>query len=489
MIIWISSKMLRLCFLSLPAIRYAQLQSHTKMSPFQLQSADAVNYNLVDETLSFSVFFADKSVLTTLWKVSHIQFFERCLHSKPVDVVDQPPFSKLPTHQPILHINKTSPNLAIRLPHQPTFSHTRHPSTVQWQPPISHISHQSHTLAPISHLPISLTSHPSSHLPQYPPISHISSTSSTLAKDIPSQPPISHTSHSTSYTSHPISHTTHQSPNLANHLSPNHPTSHTSHSSPALATHLLHQPLISYTSHSFPTLATHLLHWPLISYTSHSSPTLATHLLHWPLISYTSHSSPTLATHLLHQPLISYTSHSSPTLATHLLHQPCTHLLHQSLIPYTSHSSPTLVTHLLHQPLISYTGHPSPTLATHLLHQPPISHTSHSSPTLATHLQWKILCILLAACYDGREMADVSGVLLGEERDKPPEFAFSLVSYLPPARSAVQINHRAGHRSVLATGLRIRIRRIRMFLGLLEPDQYPFVRGSDPDPSIIKQKQ
>jgi hypothetical protein len=34
--------------------------------------------------------------------------------------------------------------------------------------------------------------------------------------------------------------------------------------------------------------------------------------------------------------------------------------------------------------------------------------------------------------------------------------------------------------------LRIRIRRIRMFLGLPDPD--PLVRGLDPDPSIIKQK-
>jgi hypothetical protein len=34
--------------------------------------------------------------------------------------------------------------------------------------------------------------------------------------------------------------------------------------------------------------------------------------------------------------------------------------------------------------------------------------------------------------------------------------------------------------------LRIRIRRIHVFLGLLDPD--PLVRGADPDPSIIKQK-
>jgi hypothetical protein len=40
--------------------------------------------------------------------------------------------------------------------------------------------------------------------------------------------------------------------------------------------------------------------------------------------------------------------------------------------------------------------------------------------------------------------------------------------------------------------LQIRIRRIHMFLGLLDPDPDPLVRGtdsdSDPDPSIIKQK-
>ncbi len=34
-----------------------------------------------------------------------------------------------------------------------------------------------------------------------------------------------------------------------------------------------------------------------------------------------------------------------------------------------------------------------------------------------------------------------------------------------------------------------RIRRIRMFLGLLNPDPDPLVKGMDPDPSIIKQKK
>jgi hypothetical protein len=38
--------------------------------------------------------------------------------------------------------------------------------------------------------------------------------------------------------------------------------------------------------------------------------------------------------------------------------------------------------------------------------------------------------------------------------------------------------------------LRIRIRRTRTFLGLLDPDPDPLVRGTDPDqdPSINKQK-
>jgi hypothetical protein len=30
--------------------------------------------------------------------------------------------------------------------------------------------------------------------------------------------------------------------------------------------------------------------------------------------------------------------------------------------------------------------------------------------------------------------------------------------------------------------------RIRMFLGLLDPDLDPLVRGTDPDPSVLKQK-
>ncbi len=40
---------------------------------------------------------------------------------------------------------------------------------------------------------------------------------------------------------------------------------------------------------------------------------------------------------------------------------------------------------------------------------------------------------------------------------------------------------RRGQSSFLCAVLGIRIRRIRMFLGLLDPDPDPLVRGTDPD--------
>jgi hypothetical protein len=42
--------------------------------------------------------------------------------------------------------------------------------------------------------------------------------------------------------------------------------------------------------------------------------------------------------------------------------------------------------------------------------------------------------------------------------------------------------------AVLRIRIWIRILQIHMFLGLLDPDPDPLVRGMDPDPSIIKQK-
>jgi hypothetical protein len=43
--------------------------------------------------------------------------------------------------------------------------------------------------------------------------------------------------------------------------------------------------------------------------------------------------------------------------------------------------------------------------------------------------------------------------------------------------------------SLVSILIRIRIHRIHMFLGLLDPDPGPLVRVMDPDPYIIKQKQ
>jgi nucleoside-diphosphate-sugar epimerase len=53
-------------------------------------------------------------------------------------------------------------------------------------------------------------------------------------------------------------------------------------------------------------------------------------------------------------------------------------------------------------------------------------------------------------------------------------FAFHTVSHLKP---------------VLLIRIRIRIHRIHMFLGLLDPDPDPLARGMNPDPSIIKGKK
>jgi hypothetical protein len=51
------------------------------------------------------------------------------------------------------------------------------------------------------------------------------------------------------------------------------------------------------------------------------------------------------------------------------------------------------------------------------------------------------------------------------------------------------INYQDPNLTGFVAVLRIRIRQISMFLGLLDPDPDPLVRGTDPDPSIIKQKK
>jgi hypothetical protein len=71
--------------------------------------------------------------------------------------------------------------------------------------------------------------------------------------------------------------------------------------------------------------------------------------------------------------------------------------------------------------------------------------------------------------------------------------AASLPSYSPP-RIAVQAAIKDIRKVTPKQNnwqkpeLRIRIRWIRMFLGLLDPDPDPLVRVLDPDPSITKQK-
>ncbi len=59
-----------------------------------------------------------------------------------------------------------------------------------------------------------------------------------------------------------------------------------------------------------------------------------------------------------------------------------------------------------------------------------------------------------------------------------------------PARARRDFeNHCKTHTGVLLKSvLRIRIRRIQMFLGLLDPGPDPLVRGADRDPYIMKQK-
>ncbi len=56
------------------------------------------------------------------------------------------------------------------------------------------------------------------------------------------------------------------------------------------------------------------------------------------------------------------------------------------------------------------------------------------------------------------------------------------------ARLQLPLNHSLQHKVHMypLAVLRIRIHRIHMFLGLLDPDPDPLVRGMDPDPPIIK---
>ncbi len=58
-----------------------------------------------------------------------------------------------------------------------------------------------------------------------------------------------------------------------------------------------------------------------------------------------------------------------------------------------------------------------------------------------------------------------------------------------PATDLINQKANANKQVYQSAVLGIRILRIRMFLGLLDPDLCPLIRGMDPDPSIIKQKE
>jgi hypothetical protein len=74
-----------------------------------------------------------------------------------------------------------------------------------------------------------------------------------------------------------------------------------------------------------------------------------------------------------------------------------------------------------------------------------------------------------------------------------PEEGFERREASDPAKALQYFRYRylvENCEAVLRTRIRIRIRRFRMFLGLLDPDRDPLVSGMDPDPdpSITKQK-
>ncbi len=70
------------------------------------------------------------------------------------------------------------------------------------------------------------------------------------------------------------------------------------------------------------------------------------------------------------------------------------------------------------------------------------------------------------------------------------EQCFYAAAHALPVEAVPQVQARPGGRLQQSEEpvLRIRIRRINMVLGLLDPDPDPLVRGTDTDPSIIKKK-
>jgi hypothetical protein len=93
----------------------------------------------------------------------------------------------------------------------------------------------------------------------------------------------------------------------------------------------------------------------------------------------------------------------------------------------------------------------------------------------------------LAESLGGVSSVNVRGKMLAKLRDVPFLVRAGQPCLRPPVGSSLPaaVNQVRSCQAVL----RIRIRRIRMFMTLLDPDPDPLVRGMDPDPSVIKQKQ
>ncbi len=90
------------------------------------------------------------------------------------------------------------------------------------------------------------------------------------------------------------------------------------------------------------------------------------------------------------------------------------------------------------------------------------------------------------------------GGTLGRRQQEPPAVSSSCTAAQAPLRQAQEVRggmhgrRQQGAVIIMHCGsslVRIRICRIHMFLGLLDPDPDPLVRGTDPYPSIINHNQ
>jgi hypothetical protein len=119
----------------------------------------------------------------------------------------------------------------------------------------------------------------------------------------------------------------------------------------------------------------------------------------------------------------------------------------------------------------------------------------------ADQANWPISCALNKQISSTEMLFTIyAGILHG--LDPPPLFrqvqqklsarSYCLTVYRLPAQTKMALAKQPAKNSSCTKDIMekpvLRIRRIRTFLGLLDPDPDPLVRCTDPDPSIIKQK-